>query len=315
MDINTAQTSNIFNFATAQGRTIVYLNFVDLAICFAIALTVISLVTFVAIKFRHRLNDAEPQQNPGNVKLEITWTVIPALILLFLGILTAIVMHIVNPPVGLRQPDVVINAHQWWWEYRYPKYGVVTANELYLPQGVNLLFEVRSQDVVHSFWVPDFGQKMDAIPGHPNHVFYKPIRKGLFIGSCSEFCGDDHALMRILATVVSPKQFNAWIQRQLKVPAAAAGETAQHGEALFMSNTCVQCHAISGTRAQAQVGPDLSHLGDRQTIGTGVLANNTENVTHWIMDPQRFKPGCHMPKMRLSESDAHDIAAYLEDLK
>jgi len=315
MDISSAQTSNIFNFATEQARTIVYLHYFDLAICFAIALTVIGLLTAVVIKFRHRPGDGEPRQSSGDVKLEITWTVIPALILLVLGILTAFVMHRVNQPVGSRQPDVVVNAHQWWWEYRYPKSGVVTANELYLPEGVNSLLEIRAADVIHSFWVPDFGEKMDAIPGHPNHLFLKPIKEGLFLGSCSEFCGADHSLMRILATVVSQKEFDAWTQSQVKVPAAPTDKTAQHGEELFMSNACVRCHSIAGTKARGQIGPDLTHVCDRKTIGAGVVANNTENVTQWIMNAQQFKPGCYMPKMRLSKSDAHDIAFYLENLK
>jgi cytochrome c oxidase subunit II len=316
MDLTTAQNSNIFDFATEQGRAIVYLHFVDLAVSFLILLIVSGLLTYVAIKFRHRAGDAEPRQNAGNMKLEITWTVIPALIVFGLGILTAIVMHLVNPPVAdSRQPDVIVNAHQFWWEYRYPKSGVVTANELYLPEGVDSLIEIRSADVIHSFWVPDFGQKMDAIPGHPNHVFFKPIREGLFTGSCSEFCGADHALMRILANVVSVKKFEAWTQSQLKVPAVPTDTTAKHGEELFMSKTCVQCHAIGGTKAKGQVGPDLTHVSDRQTIGSGLLPNNTENLTAWIRDPQQFKPGCHMPNMRLTASEAHDMAVYLENLK
>ena len=180
MDLSSANSSNIFSFATEQAKTIVYLHFFDLAICFLIAMTVAGLLTYASIKFRYRPGDAEPFQNPGNVKLELTWTIIPALILLVLGILTAVVMHIVNPPVGSRQPDVIVNAHQWWWEYRYPKSGVVTANELHLPQGANSLLEIRSADVIHSFWVPNFGQKMDAIPGHPNSVFYQPLQARSF---------------------------------------------------------------------------------------------------------------------------------------
>ena len=224
-------------------------------------------------------------------------------------------MNLVNPPVGSQQPDVIVNAHQWWWEYRYPKSGVVTANELYLPQGNNSLLEIRSADVIHSFWIPDFGRKMDAIPGHPNYLFFKPLRRGLFTGSCAEFCGADHSLMRILATVVSPQEYKAWTERQLKVPASTTDKVAQHGEQLFLSNTCTQCHSIIGTKAKGQMGPDLTHLFTRQTIGSGLLANNTENVAQWIMDAQQFKPGCHMPSMRLNHDDAHDIAVFLESLR
>jgi len=315
MDLSTAQTTNIFNWATEQARTIVWLEWVNLAICMAILFTVIGLLTYAAIKFRGKAGDADPPHVEGNLKLEITWTVIPALIFLFLGVLTGTVMHDVNPPVGKRLPDVIVNAHQFWWEYSYPKTGVVTANELYLPEGADLLLEIRSADVIHSFWVPDFGQKMDAIPGHKNNLFLKPVRSGLFLGQCSEYCGAQHSLMRIVANVVPQKEFDTWTQSQLKVPAAPTDPTAKHGEELIMSKTCVQCHNIAGTKAVANVAPDLTHIADRKTLGSGLLENTTDNLTKWIMNPQQFKPGCYMPNMRLTESDAHDMAVYLENLK
>jgi cytochrome c oxidase subunit 2 len=315
MDLSNAQTSNIFSFATEQGRTIVQLHYIDLIICFAIAFTVIGLLTYVIFKFRSRPGDKEPKQDAGNVKYEIIWTVIPALILLFLGILTALVMNRVNPPVLNKKPDVIVIGHQFWWEYRYPKTGVVTANELYLPVGVDSLLEMRSADVIHSFWVPNFGQKMDAIPGHPNNIFFKPLTEGVYTGACSEFCGADHSLMRILVNVVPQKKFDQWTSQELKVPAQPTDKTAEHGKELFMSKTCMQCHNIEGTDAKAHIAPDLTHLSHRQTIGSALLPNNTENVTNWIMNPQQFKPGCLMPKMRLSKADAHDIAVYLEKLE
>jgi len=315
MDLSNAEIPNIFNFATEQARTIVYLQYINLVICLGFALVVAGLLTYAVINFRHRPGDGEPVQYEGNTKLEITWTVIPALIFLFLGIATGVVMYQVNPPVGKRQPDVIVSGHQFWWEYRYPKSGVVTANELYLPEGADLMLEIRGADVIHSFWVPAFGEKMDAIPGHPNDLFLKPIRKGFFIGQCSEYCGSQHSLMRILANVVSQKDFDTWAQSQAKVPSPPTEKTALHGRELFMSKTCVQCHSIAGTCATARVAPDLTHISDRKTIGSGVIANNLDNLTKWIMDPQDFKPGCLMPNMRLTESEAHDIAVYLENLK
>ncbi len=243
------------------------------------------------------------------------WTVIPAIIFLVLGVLTAVVMNSVNPPVGKRLPDVIVIGHQFWWEYRYPKYGVVTANEFYLPVGADLMLEIRGADVIHSFWVPDFGQKMDAIPGHPNKLFLKPFRTGIFLGQCAEYCGSQHSLMRIIANVVSQKKFDKWIASQQGVPATPQDQSSQHGQELFMSNTCVQCHRIAGTQATALVAPDLTHIGSRKTIGAGVIENNLKNLTAWITNPQQFKPGCLMPNMRLPERDAHDLAAYLENLK
>ena len=315
MDLNTAQFTSIFHFATEQGRTILYLEYINIAICLGFFLTVAWFLTFAVIKFRHRTGDGEPQQYEGDTKLEIFWTVVPALIFIGLAVATGIVMCIVNPPAGKRQPDITVIGHQYWWEYRYPKSGVVTANELFLPLGADLMLEIKGADVIHSFWVPDFGQKMDAIPGHPNNLFLKPIREGLFLGQCAEYCGSQHSLMRIMANVVSPKEFETWIKSQSKVPAPPTDKISQHGEELFMSKTCVQCHAIGGTKATARVAPDLTHIADRKTIGAGVIANNLENLTQWIMDPQQFKPGSYMPNMRLTKSEAHDIAYYLENLK
>jgi cytochrome c oxidase subunit II len=315
MDLSSAQASSIFHFATEQGRTIVYLQYVNLAICLGFFLTVAGLLTFAIIKFRHRAGDGEPEQSEGNTKLEIAWTVVPALIFIFLGVLTGIVMSSVNPPAGKRQPDVIVIGHQYWWEYRFPKTGVVTANEVFLPLGADLMLEIRGADVIHSFWVPDFGQKMDAVPGHPNNLFLKPIREGLFLGQCAEYCGSQHSLMRIMVNVVAPKEFDKWTASQKNVPATPTDKVSQHGKELFMSKTCVQCHSIAGTQATAQVAPDLTHIADRKTIGAGVIANNLENLTQWIMDPQEFKPGCNMPNMRLAKSEAHDIAVYLENLK
>jgi cytochrome c oxidase subunit 2 len=276
---------------------------------------VTGLVTYVVIKFRHKEGDPEPPQPEGNLKFEIAWTVVPAIIFLALGVLTGFVMHDVSPPVGKRKPDVIVIGHQYWWEYQFPKTGVIAANEVYLPVGADMLFEVRGADVIHSWWVPAFGEKMDAIPGHPNNLFVKPIRTGMFLGQCAEFCGEQHGLMRIITNVVPQKDFDNWQQSQLKVPAQPTDKSAQHGKELFMNRTCVQCHAISGTQATARVAPDLTHIADRKTIGAGVIPNDLDNLTHWIMNPQQFKPGCQMPNMRLPESDAHDIAYYLENLK
>jgi len=159
MDLTSADFSSVYNFATTQGRTIHYLHMFDMLVCALIFFTVLGLVIAVAIKFRDRGDDKEPEQIEGNIKYELTWTIIPAIVFLTLGILTAIVMDMVNPPLKSRQPDIIVVGHQFWWEYRYPKAGVVAANEMYMPEGVDSVLEMQSADVIHSFWVPDFGQK------------------------------------------------------------------------------------------------------------------------------------------------------------
>jgi cytochrome c oxidase subunit 2 len=233
-----------------------------------------------------------------------------------LGVLTAITMLVVSPPVGTNKPDLVVIGHQWWWEYQYPKYGVTTANEFYLPVDKNALIEVRAADVVHSFWVAAFGQKMDAIPGHPMTMWIHPTKKGLFLGTCSEYCGAQHGLMRILANVVSQEEFETWIKAQAAIPPVSIEPAAMHGKELFDAATCVQCHAIGGNMsAKALIGPNLTHIAQRKTLGAGVLENNTDNLAKWIQNPQIFKPGVNMPEMRLTDEQAHDIALYLESLK
>jgi len=318
MDLKNAAFTNIFNIASAQNKTLVDLHWFTLVICAAIGFVVAGLLITVIAKFRTPENDdgTEPKQTSGNVRLEIIWTSIPLLIVTVLGVLTAVVMITVNPPVGTKKPDVIVVGHQWWWEYQYPKFAVTTANELFLPVGQNSLIEVRSADVVHAFWVVAFGQKMDAIPGHPTNMWIHPTKKGLFLGTCSEYCGAQHGLMRIIAKVVSQEEFDAWIKAQSAMPAASDDAAAAHGKELFNSATCVQCHRIAGDAvAQARIGPDLTHIAQRKTLGAGLLENTTDNLAKWIQNPQQFKPGMYMPNMRLTDKEAHDVAVYLESLK
>jgi cytochrome c oxidase subunit 2 len=307
--------TSVFNAQTPQAQSIANLFYIDLAIAAVIFLTVTALVIAAVIRFRARPGDGEPYQDPGNPKLETLWTVIPALILLFLLVLTARAMFIVNPPVGTRKPDVIVVAHQWWWEYRYPSSGVVTANELHMPAGTNWLLGIESADVIHDFWVPDLGAKMDAIPGHPNVLWITPQKTGTYLGTCAEYCGAEHAMMGIRVIVQPPEEFAQWEKEQLHAPPPPVAAAALRGAKLFEEKTCMNCHNIAGTKARALVGPDLTHLADRDTIGSNLIANNLTNLTQWLADPQSFKPGCDMPNLRLSQTETKDIAVYLESLK
>jgi cytochrome c oxidase subunit II len=309
------QHTSVFHPDSPQARAIVHLFYFDLVIAACIFVTVATLVAVAVKRFRWKPGASEPYQDPGNPKLETLWTVIPALILIALAVQTARTMHFVNPPVIEREPDVVVIAHQWWWEYRYPQSDVITANELHMPAEENWLLLIEAADVIHDFWVPDLGAKMDAIPGHPNHLWIQPQRAGTYLGSCAEYCGLEHALMGIRVIVQPKEDFAAWVRSQLVVPGPPVGAVAQEGARLFQERTCVNCHRIAGTPANGRVGPDLTHLADRETLGAGVFDNTLDNLTRWIQNPQQFKPGCHMPDERLSEVEAHAIATYLEALK
>ncbi|MCX7010881.1 MAG: cytochrome c oxidase subunit II [Kiritimatiellaeota bacterium] len=294
--------TSVFNPQSPQAQEIAQLFYIDLVVCAVILLIVATLVIVALIRFRQRPGQGEPYQDPGNPKLETLWTVVPSIVVLVLLVLTARTMHLVNPPVGHRTPNVIVTAHQWWWAYHYPQSGVITANELHMPAGTNWLLGIESADVIHSFWVPDLGAKMDAIPGHPNFLWITPHKTGVYLGTCAEYCGAEHALMGIRVVVQAPEEFAQWEREQLRMPAIPTGAEAERGAQLFAEKTCVSCHMIAGTQALGHVGPDLTHLADRDTLGSGVLANNVTNLTHWILHPQAIKPGCHMPALRFISS-------------
>ena len=307
--------TSVFHPGSPEALAIERLFYVDLIIAAVIFLTVAGLVAYAAWRFRARPGVGEPFQDEGNPRLETIWTVVPAAVLLVLLVLTARTMAIVHPLTGSRSPDVVVIAHQWWWEYHYPASGVVTANELHMPEGETWLLAIESADVIHDFWVPDLGAKEDAIPGRRNFIWIDPQRDGTYLGTCAEYCGAQHALMGIRVIVSPPARFAAWTESQLRIPPSPAGGEAAEGARAFERRTCRNCHRIAGTEADGHVGPDLTHVADRQTLGAGVLENTPANLAAWISDPQAFKPGCHMPDMRLSQEEARAIATYLEGLK
>ena len=282
---HTFHATSVFNPQSPQAEEIAKLFYIDLAIAFAILLIVTILVVIAIFRFRQRPGQVEPVQDPGNPKLETLWTVVPSVVVVVLLVLTARTMHLVNPPVGNRTPNVIVTAHQWWWAYHYPQSGVIAANELHLSAGTNWLLGIESADVIHDFWVPDLGAKMDAIPGHPNYLWITPHATGVYLGTCAEYCGAEHALMGIRVVVQSPEDFVRWEQEQLRVPAAPTGAEAELGARLFAEKTCASCHLIAGTSATGHVGPDLTHLADRDTLGAGVLANNVNWLTTKISPP------------------------------
>ena len=301
--------------ASQQARDIDLLFQVVLAISILIFLLVSGLILYCVFRFRRRSEDTIPTQNFGNLKLEITWTVIPFLIVTAMFFFSVWTMHAVDPPPLDRQPDITIVAHQWWWEVHYPKTGVITANEIHIPTGKNLLFRITSADVVHDFWVPRLARKIDAIPNRMNFAWISAEKPGLYLGSCAEYCGVEHAWMRIRVSAQPPEAFEEWQQSQLAIPAEPTSGEAAQGYALFMKLPCSNCHRIAGTPAQADIGPDLSHLGSRQTLAAGVLDNTRGNLEAWIADPQKLKPGCNMPNLQLKAHELLALTAYLKELK
>lgn len=279
----------------------------------------------------------EPRRLHGNTLLELAWTLAPALVLVFIAVPTMTTIWKVDRPTD--DPDalvVEVTGHQWWWEFRYPESGVVTANELHIPVGRTVDFRLHSADVIHSFWFPRLGGKRDVIPGHENQLWFAADSVGRFTGQCAEFCGLSHALMKMEVVVSTPEDFEAWLDAQSEpapaLQAAAAVQDAAkdtvavrpdsallrtmvEGQQLLMSKGCVACHRIDGTPAQGVLGPDLSHVGGRRTIAAGILENNHENLARWMANPAAVKPGAKMPNLRLTDDELQALAAYLGSLQ
>jgi cytochrome c oxidase subunit II len=251
----------------------------------------------------------EPATFERNRRLEIAWTAAPALILAVVFVLTLGTMAEINGAGVTPAMRISATGHQWWWEFGYG--GTKTANELHIPVATPIDLELTSVDVIHSFWVPEVGPKMDMLPGTTNHLRLLARRAGSFDGQCAEFCGIEHAWMRIRVVVESQAEFDSWLAAQRQPAATTGGD----GERVFLSNICVNCHRIAGTAAAGTAGPDLTHIASRATIGAGVLPNDVARMRAWLADPQRYKPGSLMPRVPLSGADLDALAAYLGALK
>jgi cytochrome c oxidase subunit 2 len=218
--------------------------------------------------------------------------------------------------------DVTVVGHQFWWEYRYPKLGVVTANELHIPvsdpaRPMPTYLTMSSVDVAHSFWVPRLAGKTDVIPNRVNTMWIDPAQAGLYLGQCAQYCGTQHAKMLLRVYADTPEQFAAWISQQKK-PAQQdfpGNSAAAEGQTVFMHNACINCHAVGGTAANGRFGPDLTHVASRDTIASGAVQNTPENLRKWIDDPNSLKPGSLMPPMHLNSHDLDVITAYLTQLR
>ncbi len=355
------------------------------------------------VNVRYRSTDPSPVEPPqvyGSPQVELAWTVVPVVIVVVLFLTTARMIFTIQdhpkPPTAL---DVTVVGHQFWWEYRYPQYGVVVANELHVPMSTPgkptpTFMKLLSADVWHSYWVPQLAGKVDNIPDHVNQMWIEPTVPGTYVGQCGQFCGAQHAKMLIRVYVDTPDQFRRWITQQQQpavevvpgqeqtkaslepaaggrfvnaafvqgagstngtqarpgaeandrenagtvakpgsralgsnsgfgenkkapgqdAPSAAAAEVAA-GRQVFMTNACINCHAIRGTVANGRFGPDLTHFGGRDALGSGILPNSVDNLRTWIRNPSDVKEGALMPPMQLSETQLEQVSVYLSSLK
>jgi cytochrome c oxidase subunit 2 len=315
-------STNIFSPQSANAHEIFRLSIFVLIITAAIFITVAGLLIHVIIRYRRRPGDdnVEPPQIYGSNQIELAWTVIPILIVVVLFLSTVrIIFSIQNAPHPKQSLDVTVTGHQFWWEFSYPSYGVVTANELHVPVSSDskhpmpTFLKLVSADVDHSFWVPRLAGKTDLMSGQVNNMWIEPEATGLFLGQCTQFCGPEHARMLIRVYAQTPGEFQKWVANQQKD--AVVDPSVASGRAVFEHNACINCHSIRGTVANGRFGPDLTHLMSRETIASGTLPLTRTNLEGWIKDPDQYKPGCLMPAMKLSDSDIALITSYLMTLK
>jgi cytochrome c oxidase subunit 2 len=312
---------NIFDPQATPAVSAYRLSLLMLAICAAIFVVVAGLITYAIVRFRRRKTDdvREPVQVYGSNRIEVAWTVIPCLIVVVLSMATArSVVEVQNKRIPADALQVTVIGHQWWWEYRYPKLGIVTANELHVPLSTAAkpavtALRLESADVAHSYWVPQLAGKTDLIPGITNTMWIDPRQAGTFLGNCAEYCGTQHANMLLRVVVESPADFEKWVVAQRMD--AASDPQIESARARFLSLNCINCHTVTGTVAAGTFGPDLSHLMSRTTLGSGVVPNTVENLRAWVKDPQVIKRGNLMPNLQLNSRELDEVVSYLSSLK
>jgi cytochrome c oxidase subunit II len=312
--------TTIFAPASTPANAIAGLSVLVFGMTGAIFVAVCGLLIYAVVKFGRRYDEAiEPAQVYGSSQVELAWTVVPMLIVVVLFLATVRVITRVQESA---QPadalQVVAVGHQFWWEYRYPGAGVITANELHVPVGeagrpAPTSITLLSADTDHSFWVPRLAGKTDLIPNRINGTWIEPTETGLYLGQCAQYCGTQHAKMLLRVYVESRAAFDDWLAAQRRP--AAVDATVAAGRRVFQRTTCVNCHTIAGTAANGRFGPDLTHVMSRETIAAGIAPNTPENLRRWIRNPDDLKPGSRMPAMNLNEQELDAVTAYLASLR
>ncbi len=295
----------------------------------AVFIVVEILLIYSVIRFRRRPGDPLPPQMHGNNKLEVAWTIAPALLLVIVAIPTLRTMIETSrfKPAGPDVVEVRVVGWQFWWQIEYPDLGVVTANEIHVPVGKTAVFALEAAapnpdapegfkegSPQHSFWIPQMGGKQDILPTRTNYLSFTPRATGTFSGQCAELCGTSHANMRLRLIVQEQADFDTWVAQQRQQVTAPTDETLRRGQTNF--GRCIACHTIAGTNAQGTVAPNLTHVASRQTIA-GIMDNTDANLRRWIENPSAVKPGVKMPAFgdQLRPQDLDALVAYLRSLK
>lgn len=323
-------TFNVAGPVAASQLTLFYWIF---AVAVFVFIVVVGILLWAVFKYRRKLGDKDPVQIHGNTKLEIAWTLLPAIILVFVAVPTVItIFDNANSPCTYEEGclEVTVEAVQWFWNFKYkdpsnPNLEVNTSNEMHIPVGEVVNIKLTSRDVLHSFWIPNIAGKLDIVPNHTNTLWIQSDIEGEFYAQCAEFCGIAHALMSFRVYADSRDDFNKWMKLQASEALIPVEPLALEGKKLFEGEKqCYACHKVMGTKARSNVGPDLTHVGSRTKIAAGILDNNQENLRKWLEDPGSIKPGNRMSLQAsvytdktktLNDSEISAIVAYLQTLK
>jgi cytochrome c oxidase subunit 2 len=304
---------SVFNPASPEAGALLRLWHISFWVCGFVLAVVTSSLVYILIRFR-RQGPGEPPQTGGNRKIEIAWTVGPILLVTFLFISGVLTARAVDHPAR-RKPDVIVTGHQWWWEAQYPAANAITANEIHIPAGHDILLDIETADVVHDFWAPRLNRKIDAVPGHPNLLWLRADKPGVYAGVCAEYCGPQHAWMQFRVVAQTVPEYQAWLEGQAAPAAAPTNPQAQLGLNRFRALTCANCHNIRGANEQKQYAPDLTHVASRKMLAGERLENTRANLRDWLHEPNIIKPNCLMPNLNLPATDLDALTAYLEGLK
>jgi len=296
----------------------------NIFLCVAIVVYIITMAFALAAILRARKRDA-PIVDPASerraaiaVSSGAAITIITLFALLVSSVATG---HTVGTlgRLGTGHLEIEVDGHQWWWEVTYPnaepQKAIKTANEIHIPIGRPVELRLATRDVIHSLWIPNLHGKRDLIPGRVNKFWIEADRRGIYRAQCAEFCGMQHANMALVVVAESKEDFERWQEHQRTAAPEALSPAQQRGRAAFLSLPCVNCHAITGVDAYATVGPDLTHVASRLTLGAGTLVNNKGNLSGWIVNAQALKPGSQMPPNEMDAQQLNDLVAYLESLR
>jgi len=336
-DLHSSESA--LNPAGPEARHIASLTWVFLWVCVAVYV-IVMLVLIGAILHRRHGKAMEPTNDhfePDPVREGRLWnvvfgalavTVVTLFVLLASDFATGRALHrLAGNPEELH---VRLIGHQWWWDVNYddwpsrfgergPSNTFKTANEIHIPvdpqHPVTLELKLDSHDVIHSFWVPNLHGKRDLIPGHPTEIFIQVDKPGIYWGECAEYCGYQHANMRIAVIAQSVDEFRQWIAQQQSTPPEPTTDVQKRGKEVFLHSSCVMCHTVGGTMARGAVGPDLTHFASRQLLAAGAAPNRPGFLAGWIVDPQKIKPGCGMPQNSIGATDLRALLEYLETLQ